>query len=80
MNAMSVRRAVYQSVIAMDLVWFDLHLGAGEQRAVADSPDGPIGAGGLMAKFSRFVLYICFSFILSQLFLVKQIMLEWPLH
>ena len=31
MNAMSVRRAVYQSVIAMDLVWFDLHLGAGEQ-------------------------------------------------
>ena len=60
MNAMSVRRAVYQSVIAKDLVWFDLHLGAGKQRAVADSPDGPIGAGGLMAKFSRFVLYICF--------------------
>ena len=56
MNAMSVRRAVYQSVIAKDLIWFDLHLDAGQQQTLTENPNGPIGAGGLMAKFARFVL------------------------
>ena len=59
MNAMSVRRAVYQSVIGKEMLWFDLHLGAGEQQAVSDNAQDPLGAGGLMAKFSRFVLYTC---------------------
>jgi ATP-binding cassette, subfamily B (MDR/TAP), member 1 len=36
-NAMSVRRAVYQSVVGKEMVWFDLHLGAGEQQGVADN-------------------------------------------
>lgn len=54
---MSVRRAVYQSVIGKDMLWFDLHLGAGENQAVADDSNGPVGAGGLMAKFARFVLH-----------------------
>ena len=35
MNAMSVRKAVYQSVIGKDMFWFDLHLGAAEQQAAA---------------------------------------------
>ena len=60
MNAMSVRKAVYQSVITKEMFWFDLHLGAGEQ-AVADNANGPLGAGGLMAKFARLVLHSCFS-------------------
>ena len=52
---MSVRRAVYQSLITKEMFWFDLHLGAAEQPAVADDPQDPLGAGGLMAKFARFV-------------------------
>ena len=54
-NAMSVRKVVYESVVRKEMVWFDLHLGAGEQQAVADSAQDPLGAGGLMAKFARFV-------------------------
>ena len=57
MNAMSVRKAVYQSVIGKEMLWFDLHLGAGEQQAVADNANDPLGAGGLMAKFARLVLH-----------------------
>ena len=55
---MSVRKAVYQSVIGKEMLWFDLHLGAGEQQAVADNANDPLGAGGLMAKFARLVLHI----------------------
>ena len=62
-NAMSVRTVVYQTVVAKEMVWFDTHLGAGDQPTVDDSSNGPLGAGGLMAKFARFVsLFILFSF------------------
>jgi ATP-binding cassette subfamily B (MDR/TAP) protein 1 len=64
---MSVRKVVYQSVISKEMLWFDLHLGAGQQQPLADNPNGPLGAGGLMAKFSRFVFHTCFS-LLSHLF------------
>jgi ATP-binding cassette subfamily B (MDR/TAP) protein 1 len=61
MNVMSVRRAVYQSVVTKEMFWFDLHLGAGERQAVADNAQDPLGAGGLMAKFARLVLRTCIS-------------------
>jgi len=53
-NAMSIRKVVYQGVVGKDMVWFDLHLGADE------NPQGPLGAGGLMAKFARLVLFFPF--------------------
>jgi ATP-binding cassette subfamily B (MDR/TAP) protein 1 len=62
MNAMSVRKAVYRSVITKEMFWFDLHLGAGEQQAIADNANDPLGAGGVMAKFARSVLHSYFSF------------------
>ena len=76
---MSVRKAVYQSVIGKEMFWFDLHLGAAEQQAVADNAQDPLGAGGLMAKFARFVLHTCFAFTLSYLSIGKQTILEWLL-
>ena len=53
-NTMSIRKAVYDAVVAKDMVWFDLHLGTGDQQA---ADDGPVGAGGLMAKFAKSVLF-----------------------
>ena len=61
-NAMSVRKAVYKSVVGKEMVWFDLHLGAGEQQAVDDNAQDPLGAGGLMAKFAMFVFQHCIPF------------------
>jgi ATP-binding cassette, subfamily B (MDR/TAP), member 1 len=39
---MSVRSTVYQSVISKKMLWFDLHLGAAEQQAVAKNPQDPL--------------------------------------
>ena len=52
-NAIALRKAVYTAVTQKDMVWFDMHMGATE--GTAPSEEGPIGAGGLMAKFSRSV-------------------------
>ena len=76
---MSVRRTVYQSVIGKEMFWFDLHLGAGEQQAVADMANDPLGAGGLMAKFARLVLPTSVSFSVLFLSIGKRTMLEWLL-
>jgi ATP-binding cassette subfamily B (MDR/TAP) protein 1 len=79
MNAKSVRRAVYQSVIGKDMFWFDLHMGAAEQQPVADNPQDSLGAGGLMAKFARFVLQTCISTRDLFFSIGKQTVLEWLL-
>ncbi|PPQ92085.1 hypothetical protein CVT25_008266 [Psilocybe cyanescens] len=42
-NVMGLRKAIYTSVSQKDLSWFDNHMGSEED----------VGAGGLMAKFSR---------------------------
>jgi len=47
-NVLALRKRVYESVTGKDMVWFDTHMGNDE--------DGPVGAGGLMAKFARYVL------------------------
>ena len=79
-NAMSVRRVVYQSMVAKDMPWFDLHLGASDQQP--GNVNDPVGAAGLMAKFTKFVLFILSTqspplllFFSSE----KQMMLEWRL-
>ena len=59
-NAISLRKAVYTAVTQKDMVWFDMHMGATEgtvQATTEDNQQGPIGAGGLMAKFSRCVVF-----------------------
>ncbi|KAM6501467.1 P-loop containing nucleoside triphosphate hydrolase protein [Amanita muscaria] len=48
-NAMEVRKKVYSSVMARDMVWFDTRMG----NDGIEIQDTPIGAGGLMAKFAR---------------------------
>ncbi|KAF8153733.1 ABC transporter type 1, transmembrane domain-containing protein [Pholiota molesta] len=45
-NVLAVRKRVYEEVTGKEMAWFDLKMGAGE------SEEG-VGAGGLMAKFSR---------------------------
>jgi ATP-binding cassette, subfamily B (MDR/TAP), member 1 len=78
-NAISLRKAVYTAVTQKDMVWFDMHMGATEgtvQATAEDNQQGPIGAGGLMAKFSR---YVFFSFMISSysLFTEKPMMSAW---
>jgi len=59
-NAISLRKAVYTAVTQKDMVWFDMHMGATEgavQATTEDNQRGPIGAGGLIAKFSMCVAF-----------------------
>ena len=52
-NVMALRKRVYEAVTNKDMVWFDTKMGA-EGNVQSSNPDqGPIGAGGLMAKFAR---------------------------
>lgn len=48
-NLLAVRKRVYGSVTRKELVWFDTELGK-------DGED-ELGAGGLMAKFARYVFW-----------------------
>lgn len=54
-NVMALRKAVYDAVTHKDIVWFDSHMGATD-AAVQSDGDSPIGAGGLMAKFTKSVV------------------------
>lgn len=51
-NAMGLRKAVYVAVANKDMSWFDMQMGASE----TDASQEPVGAGGMMAKFSRYVI------------------------
>ncbi|KAI0942984.1 hypothetical protein AcV7_002254 [Taiwanofungus camphoratus] len=51
-NLMAVRKRVYAAVTKKDMIWFDTRMGA-EDSVQAVEGDGPLGAGGLMAKFAR---------------------------
>jgi ATP-binding cassette subfamily B (MDR/TAP) protein 1 len=48
-NAMTLRKAIYVAVSQKNLTWFDMH-------TTNDGPstESSVGAGGLMAKFSRY--------------------------
>ncbi|KAF8154773.1 P-loop containing nucleoside triphosphate hydrolase protein [Crassisporium funariophilum] len=55
-NTMLLRKHVYAAVTEKDMIWYDTHMGATEgsvQTVEEGKQQGPIGAGGLMAKFSR---------------------------
>ncbi|KAG6833643.1 hypothetical protein H0H87_002839 [Tephrocybe sp. NHM501043] len=50
-NLLAIRRRVYDAVTGKDMVWFDTKMGAEPAESTHDQ--GPLGAGGLMAKFNR---------------------------
>ncbi|KAJ8596855.1 hypothetical protein M405DRAFT_804734 [Rhizopogon salebrosus TDB-379] len=56
-NVVELRRRVYQSVVSKEMSWFDFRMGVDGSASAGHvqdtSEDGPIGAGGLMAKFAR---------------------------
>lgn len=56
-NLLAVRKEVYANVTHKDMVWFDTKMGEENSVQTAEG-DGPVGAGGLMAKFARYVLYL----------------------
>ncbi|KAJ7271891.1 P-loop containing nucleoside triphosphate hydrolase protein [Mycena haematopus] len=52
-NVMALRKRVYAAVTQKDMVWFDTKMGAEGTIQSAEDDQGPLGAGGLMAKFTR---------------------------
>ncbi|KAJ7709793.1 P-loop containing nucleoside triphosphate hydrolase protein [Mycena rosella] len=52
-NVMALRKRVYAAVTQKDMVWFDTKMGAEGSIQSAEEEHGPLGAGGLMAKFTR---------------------------
>lgn len=51
-----LRRAAYDSVVAKEMAWFDLGMGMKGNEQVDTATSGEsVGAGGLMAKFTRCV-------------------------
>ena len=56
-NTMLLRKKVYSSVTSKDMIWFDTKMGA-EDSVQSTEGDGPVGAGGLMAKFARCALCV----------------------
>ncbi|KAG6899416.1 hypothetical protein C0993_010453 [Termitomyces sp. T159_Od127] len=49
-NLLALRQRVYSAVTGKDMVWFDSKTGADSESS---NDQGPLGAGGLMAKFTR---------------------------
>ena len=54
-NLRAVRKEVYTAVTRKDMIWFDTKMGEENSVQTAEG-DGPVGAGGLMAKFARYVI------------------------
>jgi ATP-binding cassette subfamily B (MDR/TAP) protein 1 len=61
-NVMALRKRVYSAVTRKDMIWFDTKMGAEATVQSADGEQGPLGAGGLMSKFTRFVLTLFCSY------------------
>ena len=56
-NVMALRKCVYSAVTKKDMVWFDTKMGSeGTVQSMHDE-QGPLGAGGLMSRFTRSVSY-----------------------
>jgi len=62
MNVMALRKRAYRAVTQKDMVWFDTKMGAEGTVQSADGEQGPLGAGGLMLKFTRFVILLLFLY------------------
>lgn len=60
---MALRKRVYAAVTGKDMVWFDTRMGAEGGVVSAEEGQGPMGAGGLMAKFARYLFFNLISLI-----------------
>jgi len=59
-NIIALRKLVYDAVSRKDMTWFDTKMGAeGTVQAIEHTDEGPLGAGGFMSTFSKFVFNIC---------------------
>jgi ATP-binding cassette subfamily B (MDR/TAP) protein 1 len=61
-NVLALRRRVYLVVTQKDMTWFDKKMGFDESVKSAES-DGPMGAGGMMAQFAKYVTH-SYSYLL----------------
>lgn len=77
-NVINLRKHIYTAVASKDMTWFDTKMGAEGTVESADSEnDGPVGAGGLMAKFSRCVNAYSWCFLADVVFTGKLTKFEW---
>ena len=53
-NSLTIRQKVYASVSSREMAWFDTKMGA--EDGAETNAEGSTGAGGLMAKFARWVV------------------------
>lgn len=58
-NVMRLRKRVYETVTAKSMTWYDLKLGGDTDSTQGDK----VGAGGLMAKFTRSAHFSCQLFL-----------------
>ena len=54
---MRIRSRVFAAVTSRDMEWFDLLGGGNEAKSTDDQVSENVGAGGLMAKFTRCVAF-----------------------
>ena len=52
---MALRKCVHLAVSKKDMVWFDTKMGAESTIQSLDGEQGPLGADGLMSKFTQSV-------------------------
>ncbi|KAK0212712.1 P-loop containing nucleoside triphosphate hydrolase protein [Desarmillaria ectypa] len=52
-NVMNLRKHVYAAVTSKNMTWFDTKMGSEGTVQSTDNEQAPVGAGGLMAKFTR---------------------------
>ncbi|CAK5278216.1 unnamed protein product [Mycena citricolor] len=52
-TVLAVRKRVYASIASKSMVWFDTRCSEENGQSKGADSDGPVGAGGLMAQFSK---------------------------
>ncbi|KAK0463136.1 uncharacterized protein EV420DRAFT_1476873 [Desarmillaria tabescens] len=52
-NVMNLRKHVYLAITSKNMTWFDTKMGSESTVQSTDNKQGPVWAGGLMAKFTR---------------------------
>ena len=56
-NLRALRRRAYHVITNKEMVWFD-KMGSDDSAKATDCEDGSIGAGGMMAQFIKYALFI----------------------
>jgi len=67
-NLRALRRRVYHVITNKEMVWFDKKMGSDDSVKATDGEDGPIGAGGMMAQFVKYVWFLSFRALLVACF------------